>query len=76
MLSEMGADEDRAAGLKKDELVQLVTELAAERSWAPPWLSWTAAPDAEDGHPGETVTAAEGEGPAAIGAPADAPLAA
>lgn len=55
MLDDMGATEPLAAGARKDELVALVAERAAERSWAPAYLSWTAEPpdngcgaDAED----------------------------
>jgi ParB family chromosome partitioning protein len=53
MLGEMGADEPLAAGARKDELVALVAERAAERSWAPAFLSWTA----------ETPLGGEGEDP-------------
>jgi ParB family chromosome partitioning protein len=44
MLGEMGADEPLAAGARKDELVALVAERAAERGWAPAFLNWAAAP--------------------------------
>lgn len=42
MLDEMGACEPLAAGARKDELVALVAERAAERRWAPACLSWRA----------------------------------
>ena len=50
MLDEMGAGESRAGGCRKDELVSLVAERAAERGWAPAYLSWAAEPprEAED----------------------------
>lgn len=55
MLDEMGAAESRAGSCKKDELVALVAERAAERGWAPAFLSWAAEPpvepDAEDEAP-------------------------
>lgn len=47
MLDEMGAGDLDTVGLKKDPLVTLVAEQAAQRRWAPAWLSWGAAPDAE-----------------------------
>lgn len=40
MLGEMGADPASAGGLKKEELVTRTAREAAERSWAPAWLSW------------------------------------
>jgi len=40
LLDEMGVEDDRARGLKKDPLVDFVVEAAAERQWAPPALSW------------------------------------
>lgn len=40
MLEEMGAQDDRAKTLKKDDLVAFVAEQAAERQWAPQVLSW------------------------------------
>jgi ParB family chromosome partitioning protein len=54
MLQDMEIDPDRAKGLKKDELVTLVAESAAERGWAPEALRWTAEPavdDADEGAP-------------------------
>ena len=49
MLDAMAAPDVRAGGLKKDDLVALVAERAAERGWAPAYLSWAAAaPDGED----------------------------
>jgi ParB family chromosome partitioning protein len=47
MLEAMGVTDDRAKTLKKDELVAFVVERAAERSWAPDVLSWTAFADQE-----------------------------
>ncbi len=47
MLDEMGAAESRAGSCKKDELVALVAERAAERGWAPAFLSWAAEPPVE-----------------------------
>ena len=47
MLDDMGAGETRAGAAKKDELVSLVAERAAERGWAPAYLSWTAEPPQE-----------------------------
>jgi len=53
MLDAMGAGETRAGACKKDELVSLVAERAAERGWAPAYLSWAAEPpdEPEDGEP-------------------------
>lgn len=73
MLDAMGAGEAHAGAAKKDELVALVTERAAERGWAPDYLSWAAEPPAdaddpppEDGSPGDCPTAAHpGEQPLA-----------
>lgn len=48
MLTEMGVEDDRAASLKKDELVAFVAEAAAARQWAPPALSWSAAVEVDD----------------------------
>lgn len=47
MLETMEARDERAAGLKKTELVDWVTEQAAARAWAPASLSWKAAPEAD-----------------------------
>lgn len=64
MLDAMGAGETRAAACKKDELVSLVAERAAERAWAPAYLSWAAdvpeEPEAgdADGEPPEVEAAA------------------
>jgi len=44
MLAEMGAEEPLAGGARKDELVALVAKRAAERRWAPAYLSWRAEP--------------------------------
>lgn len=49
MLDDMGAQEDGAKVLKKDELVALVAARAAERAWAPACLSWTAAAGGDSG---------------------------
>jgi len=40
LMAEMGVEDDRALGLKKDHLVEFVAEAAAERSWAPAALCW------------------------------------
>ncbi len=42
LLDEMGVEGDRAATLKKDDLLTFVAEAAAERRWAPAALSWDA----------------------------------
>ena len=42
MLDQMEVEDDRAATLKKDELIAFVTEAAAQRQWTPPALAWTA----------------------------------
>ncbi|MBO9547126.1 chromosome partitioning protein ParB [Caulobacter sp.] len=42
MLAAMKVEDERAASLKKDDLVTLVADAAAERRWAPAALSWTA----------------------------------
>jgi ParB family chromosome partitioning protein len=47
LLDEMGVEDDRAKGLKKDHLVDFVAEAAAERSWAPAALSWDRVADVE-----------------------------
>ncbi|MFC5345335.1 ParB N-terminal domain-containing protein [Brevundimonas staleyi] len=81
MLTTMGAEDPRAAGLKKTELVDWVAEQAAERRWAPPDLSWRAS--AGDGDPGtrsddetEPSQDAEGAGAFEITAEGQAALAA
>ncbi|HEX8568733.1 MAG TPA: ParB N-terminal domain-containing protein [Caulobacteraceae bacterium] len=61
MLDEMGAADDRARTLKKDDLVALVAERAAERGWAPAVLSWTSSKETA----GEGERAAESEAAAA-----------
>lgn len=80
MLAAMEAEDTRAGSLKKDELVELVAERAAERCWAPAWLSWRAEPDAADGAIEPPDNAAEGEAgdpvPPAGEAAGDAALAA
>ena len=40
LLEEMGAQDDRARGLKKADLVAFLAESAAERQWAPSALAW------------------------------------
>lgn len=62
MLDEMGAGESRAGACKKDELVALVAERAAERGWAPAYLSWAAEPPAEPEADEETPPAPAGLG--------------
>ena len=80
MLDQMGAEEPLAAGARKDELVALVAERAAERAWAPAYLSWAAEPlVGEDGDPpphapdaspdGATVAEAEAEAATSAGPP-------
>lgn len=61
MLDAMGAGETRGGAARKDELVALVAKRAAERNWAPAYLSWAAEPpdvpdpaDADDGRPADT----------------------
>ena len=54
LLDEMEVEDDRAKGLKKDELVSFVAEAAAERQWAPAALAWDRLPDEpDDGEEGE-----------------------
>ena len=43
LLDEMQVDDPRAKTLKKDELVVLVADAAAERQWAPRVLCWEGA---------------------------------
>ena len=45
LLKDMDAGDAGAGGLKKDPLVTMVAGQAAERRWAPAWLSWRSAPD-------------------------------
>lgn len=47
LLDDMGAAETRAGACKKGELVSLVAERAAERGWAPAYLSWASDPPDE-----------------------------
>lgn len=56
MLEAMAAEDDRARTLKKEELVGFVAERAAERGWAPAYLSWSAAVPETD-PPGEAEAA-------------------
>jgi ParB family chromosome partitioning protein len=53
LLAEMGVQDARAQTLKKPALVELVTQSAAERRWAPASLSW-----ARPAAPGLAATAA------------------
>jgi ParB family chromosome partitioning protein len=83
MLDEMGAQEPLAAGARKDELVALVADRAAERSWAPAYLSWASEPPepTEGGDPPpDAPQSASGSGaepdPTAPEAPDAPPLAA
>ena len=48
MLDQMEVEDDRAATLKKDELVGFVAEAAAQRQWTPPALAWTAPIETEE----------------------------
>jgi len=80
MLDEMGAADDRAKALKKDDLVTFVAEAAAERQWAPAALAWDRPPvETEDAEP-EAEAVAEGEAgaepPEALAEPDAAPIAA
>ena len=43
MLETMGAEDARAASLKKDELVNFVVDAAAERRWVPAVVTWAPA---------------------------------
>ncbi|MDP3406323.1 MAG: ParB/RepB/Spo0J family partition protein [Brevundimonas sp.] len=67
MLEAMDQADDRAGALKKPELVARVAEQAAARRWAPASLSWTVAPDPDEG---ETDPA---QAPADDGVAADDP---
>lgn len=69
MLEAMDQADDRAAALKKPELVARVAEQAAARRWAPASLSWTLAPDPDEGETYPT------EAPADDGVAADDPRA-
>lgn len=74
MLDEMGVGESRAGACKKDELVALVAERAAERGWAPAFLSWAAEPPIEAEDEETTVdepVASEGDDGAGDSLPAD-----
>jgi ParB family chromosome partitioning protein len=63
MLAAMEVQDERAASLKKDDLVTLVGDAAAERRWAPAGLSWTlAAADADDGDAETEDTSDDGAG--------------
>lgn len=64
MLGEMGVEEPSAVGARKDELVALVARRAAERSWAPGYLSWPAEPHRGEG--GEDPPPVGGGTPVAV----------
>lgn len=68
MLDEMGVGDARAGACKKDELVALVAERAAERGWAPAYLSWAAEPPAGVETEEETEAASDGAGEAPLAA--------
>lgn len=59
MLADMGDDDPRSAALRKTELVEWTAEQAALRTWAPSVLSWSAAPDDDDGKASAPDTAVE-----------------
>lgn len=62
MLDEMGAQDDRAKTLKKDDLVTFVGEAAAGRQWAPAALAWDRPPvEAEDETEGDQVETADAD---------------
>ncbi|EJL35979.1 putative transcriptional regulator [Caulobacter sp. AP07] len=65
MLAEMGVEDARATGLKKDELVVFVAEAAAERQWTPSALAWTAPieTEADDDAGGQAEPAPEPAAP-------------
>ena len=67
LMAEMGVEDDRASGLKKDHLVEFVAEAAAERSWAPAALAWDRAPvdDEPDDAEGANYDAVEAAEPLA-----------
>lgn len=62
LLTEMGAEDDRATSLKKGHLVEFVAEAAAERSWAPAALSWDRAPAVDEEEADEAEAMADAEG--------------
>lgn len=72
MLEAMGVSDDRAKTLKKDELVAFVAERAAERSWAPDVLSWTASVEEEPTSEDDAAPDAPGEPAAGEALPAAA----
>ncbi len=59
MLAAMEVEDERAASLKKDDLVTLVGDAAAERRWAPAALSWTSAAADAVGQDDETEEASD-----------------
>ncbi|WP_304275870.1 chromosome partitioning protein ParB [Caulobacter segnis] len=64
MLSAMEVEDDRAAGLKKDDLVTLVGDAAAQRRWAPAALSWASAePEVEAPEDGPETAVGADAGP-------------
>jgi ParB family chromosome partitioning protein len=72
MLDAMGATDDRAKTLKKDELVGFVVERAAERGWAPDVLSWIRDGDGDAPEAAETSEAeADAEADGGEHVPAD-----
>ena len=73
MLGAMAVEDDRAATLKKDDLVTLVAEAAAERRWAPAALSWTnQAGEVEDEAAPDLDGEADAERQAGVGPEPDA----
>jgi ParB family chromosome partitioning protein len=70
LMAEMGVEDDRASGLKKDHLVEFVAEAAAERSWAPGALAWDRPATETDDGDAEIEVDASGEG---VAAEVDAP---
>jgi ParB family chromosome partitioning protein len=61
LLSQMGADDPRAAALKKTDLIGWVAEQAAVRTWAPAFLSWRAPLEADGSE--EEVETPEADAP-------------
>jgi ParB family chromosome partitioning protein len=63
MLDAMGVEDDRAATLKKDELVTFVAEAAAERRWVPTVVTWgSAEPDLSEADAPEDADTGDGAG--------------
>lgn len=61
MLETMGAEDERARTLKKDELVAWVAEQAAARTWAPASLSWRTSGDGDVADSPDGLTDGDGE---------------